>query len=115
MLEGNNKITCPRAQKNRLSEQELIAMEKEIQEKYIRTVWSERFQMEIKPMDITQYLKDKGALSASGAVIIHRGKMVQYEQVSADLEQFFNWKAKKEYGDKKKMEQLMEMSKEIGH
>lgn len=100
--------------KNRLSEEQLKEMQIEINSKYIKTVWSERFKCELHPMDVKQWLIDKGGLNQYGAVILVRGKVIMYEQLNADLEQYNQWLGKKEFADKKRLQDLEEMSKQLG-
>ena len=76
-------------------------------------------------LDDTAWLKYKGALNKNGAVIIegyvapvYVGDVMKspcdcfpilYEQLKEDLAQWYFWKAGKEYGEKKRLEQLDEI------
>lgn len=120
--------------KNRLSEAELIELEKEIESfstiKKVKSLKKDAPDDEIKWFDERSWLKSKGAMNENGGVIVKKFKSAIYdsqghckekadcepilfEQLMEDLNQYRFWKGRQEFIEKKKIEGLENLAKGI--
>ena len=121
----NRKYVSP--YQNRLNEYQLQDLEKELERftswKDVKKPKPER----IRVFDERAWMKNRGALSHSGGVIVKNFKPAVYtpqgtckepadsepilfEQLSEDLKQFAFWKGRKEFIERKKIEGLEELA-----
>mgnify|MGYP001605063257 CR=1 FL=1 len=116
--------------KNRLSEQQLIDLDKEIEGFSIEKEVNFPDKKIIKFFDEIAWLKNKGALTENGAVIVKNYRYsvyasnghlivptdcdpILFEQLSEDLEQWRYWKGRKEFIENKKIEGLEELASKM--
>ena len=108
--------------KYRMSEIELIEFEKEIQQFYEEKEVKIPELKTIRILNSEKWFKYKGAKNEKGIIITNyispeydnQGKIttskdcdpIIYEQCNEDLEQYYHWKGRKEFIDKKQIEGL---------
>lgn len=104
-----------------MTHSELLVMDKEL-EAYRYKKYSNFFKKELDLIDINKWIEDKGG-TKKGAVVVNghvtaeydaQGKLITpqdcnpiyFETLQEKLRQWTDWKARKEYAQKKQMEQL---------
>lgn len=111
---------------NQLSISELHALDNEL-EKYRVERYNKHFEEIVSLIDVTAWLKAKGALNVNGAVVIqdykpatytNDGKLIEpkecapilYERCMHEYDQWLAWKGKKEYAEKQHLNGLDAMA-----